>query len=357
MNKAQLKKDIFGANIPNLMVSHLAGSHAYGMNTPESDIDVRGVFCGSQESVCTPFYPHKEQTIPEMEDAKVYELSNFLKLYTQCNPNILETLWVDDDSIITDSNAYSYMRQYREELLSKKLAFTFSGYAISQLKRIKGHNKWINNPQPIEAPKHKDYIKMIKNFTDSKIMPRDFNITDWYRRGLVHCGNDIFIITGDKESPRVFTSKQEFNISSRQSDEINHKANPLFLIKYCAEEFKRAKENHTNYWTWKNNRNKKRSALEEDFGYDTKHASHLVRLLRMGEEALKGQGIIVKRPDAKDLLDIRAGLWDYDDLVKWAEEKDDYIRGELYEKSTLPKSPDIKTASKLLLTLQEGIWQ
>ncbi len=143
MNNKYLKKDIEEAKIPNLILSHLAGSHAYGMSTPQSDIDVRGIFCADDVNIRTPFFPYKEQTITSMEDAKVYELSNFMKLYTEGNPNILETLWVDWDDIITHEFPYLVLRDKKEDLLSKKLAFTFSGYAISQLKRIKGHNKWI----------------------------------------------------------------------------------------------------------------------------------------------------------------------------------------------------------------------
>ncbi len=206
-----------------------------------------------------------------------------------------------------------------------------------------------------EPPRHKQFVKMIQNFTKEKIMPRDFNLERYEYYQLVPYGNDLYGIV-DNVMRNVFTSEGDFNIKVGSPSESQAHIKPEFIVKYCAEEYKRAKENHTNYWKWKNNRNEKRSELEEDHGYDTKHASHLVRLLRMGEEALTGKGIIVKRPDAKDLLDIRAGLWDYDDLVKWADEKDKYIRGKLYENSKLPKKPDIKLASKVLMETQDYYW-
>ena len=355
LDREKLKQEIREANIPNLLMTGLAGSHAYGMSTPESDIDVRGIFCGSKENICTPFFPYKEQNISSMEDAKVYELSNFLHLYTQGNPNILESLWLDDSSILTQGVGYDLLHAVRSELLSKKVAFTFSGYALSQLKRIKGHKKWISNPQPLKAPMHKDYISLVQNFTEDKIMPRDFYLGNYKNYELVPYGNDLYGIV-DHLVGNVFNSQGEFNIRLPRPEGVGSALKPEFIIKYNKDEFKRAKENHTNYWNWKNNRNEKRSALEEKHGYDSKHASHLVRLLRMGEEVLKGQGVIVKRPDAKELLDIRAGLLDYDCLIKWAEEKDKYIRGELYEKSLLPKSPNIKLASNTLLNIQEEVW-
>jgi predicted nucleotidyltransferase len=52
---------------------------------------------------------------------------------------------------------------------------------------------------------------------------------------------------------------------------------------------------------------------------NSKHAMHLVRLLRMGKEILTTGKIHVRRPDAEDLLAIRRGEWSYDKLVEEAE--------------------------------------
>lgn len=356
LEKQTLRDDISYARIDNLLVSHLAGSHAYGMNNEDSDVDVRGIFVAPVESICTPFYPIKEQCIPSMEDAKVYELANFLKLYTEGNPNILESLWVDEGDILSSTNEYWRVREYSEALLSKKVAFTFSGYAFSQLKRIKGHNKWINNPQPVEPPQHKDFLKLVHNFTEQKLLKVDMELLIRGHR-VIHYGNDIFGITTEGSHPPVYTSSGEFNLKADQVEvDRSLTVMPKYLVKYNREEYKKAKEMHKNYWTWVKNRNPKRSATEAKFGYDTKHAAHLVRLLRMGEEILTGQGVIVKRPDAQELLDIRAGMWDYGDLVSWAEDKDKLIKGELYEKSSLPKKPQIATAAELLMEIQEEIW-
>jgi predicted nucleotidyltransferase len=131
----------------NSIVQHYAGSLSYGTNLPTSDVDIRGVFCAEPKNIRTPFYPVREVTLQDEEDGKLYELSTYMHLYTQGNPNILETLWVDNTDIIQGSDVYSYLRGYRTDLLSSKVAFTFSGYAISQLKRIKGHNKWITQEQ------------------------------------------------------------------------------------------------------------------------------------------------------------------------------------------------------------------
>lgn len=347
--------------LKNQIVKHYAGSLAYGTNLPDSDVDIRGIFCADRREISTPFFPVNEVTLQDEEDGKMYELSKFMQLYLDCNPNIVETLWIDEEDIILSSSMYRYLRFFNERLLSSKAAFTFSGYALSQLKRIKGHNKWINNPQPKEPPKHIKFVKLVQNFLPQKILARDFNLSEFYGYScytMVHYGSDIFGIVEDGSGHKILDKHGDFNISIKQKDSnLERSAKPILIFKYMADEYERAKRNHTEYWQWKNNRNTKRSELEEKFGYDTKHAMHLVRLLRMGEEILTGQGVIVKRPDAKELLDIRAGEWQYDDLVAYAESKDKLIREVLYKTTSLPKKPDVHLAAQVLMDCQDAYWQ
>lgn len=344
--------------VPHLIVTHYAGSIAYGTNLPTSDVDIRGIFCAEKKSIMTPFYPVGEINIPGEEDGKLYELSKFLELYTKGNPNILETLWIDEGDIIETSGMYQHLRSHREALLSSKIAHTFSGYAFSQLKRIKGHGKWLSNPQAEEAPKHKDYLKLVQNFTDNKIMPRDFKIEHLRAFNIVHYGGNIFGAVRQGRGCVSVSSSGDFNISAKQVENSNsfEYNKPFMIFKYLPEEYKLAKEKHTNYWNWKKNRNKSRAGSEEEFGYCTKHAMHLVRLLRMGEEILKGEGVIVKRPDAQELLDIRNGKWSYDELIEYAEEKDNYIKSVLYKETGLRKKPDLELAAKVLMECQEMCW-
>lgn len=62
-----------------------------------------------------------------------------------------------------------------------------------------------------------------------------------------------------------------------------------------------------------------RAELEAQHGYDTKHAMHLVRLLRMGEEILSTGRVNVRREDADELMAIRKGALSYDQLLEQSE--------------------------------------
>lgn len=345
------------------IVQMYAGSIAYGTNIETSDVDFRGIFCASPIQIRTPFFPVRECVDDTSEDSKLFELTHFMNLAIDCNPNIVELLWTDESDITYTTPAYELLRSHRSELLSKKIAFTTSGYALSQLKRIKGHNKWLNNPQSEAPPRQEDYVSLVYNLTSAKILPNTFDFKR-YKQGyqLVHYGNNIYGLYESSKHTTV-TDKGEL-ISTDKIDKISDiemdindiSKVPLLIVKYNNEEYKAKKETHKNYWTWKRNRNHARSELEEKFGYDSKHAMHLVRLLRMGREALTTGELIIKRPDAQELLNIRNGEWSYEELVEYAEEMDNEIRNVLYKSSELRKKPNIKIAGEVLMEVQNIMW-
>jgi len=338
----------------NLIVKHRAGSHAYGTNIHTSDEDFRGIFCADPVNLLTPFFPIRESSDVSEEDTKFYELSHFMGLYTGCNPNIVETLWVDPIDVVYTTPTYEYLRSVRGELLSSKVAFTFTGYAVAQLKRIKGHNKWINNPQPIAAPLPRQFLTVVQWFGTDKNLHVDLTkFRDNHR--FYPYGNNIYAVF-----PEIgYQLWDEYgNLNVLNSDErLSHDNVPLILVKWNKEEYKLAKEKHINYWNWKNNRNETRSELEEHFGYDTKHAMHLVRLMRMGREILKTGEVVVKRPDADELLSIRSGAWTYQQVLDFAESMDKEIREELYHKTSLPKYPNLKRAAEITITALNMMWE
>lgn len=338
-----------------------SGSLAYGTNLPTSDVDIRGIFCAEPKYTRTPFYKIGEQVLKEEEDGKLYEVNKFMSLFVEMNPNIIELMFVDKSDILATSDAYDYLRTVAPDLLSSKVAHSFSGYAMSQLKRIRGHDKWINNPQTEEAPKAKDFLRLVHSYMEDQVL----NHEDFMRKigrmnefcMLLPYGDNTYAVIENFNSPRIFNADGSLRkVEYSSVSDTEKKRVPIFIVKYLAEEHRQAKEKHKNYWNWKANRNEARHELEVSFGYDTKHAMHLVRLMRMAEEILTEGKVLVKRPDAEELLNIRGGKWSLDELLKWAEEKDEYIRKDLYLKTALPKYTDLELASRALMTVQDICW-
>lgn len=275
----------------NLVYKTVVGSVAYGLNTPESDTDIKGICIPSKEY----YFGMKEFEQQEIgKDQTIYSIKKFFKLARDCNPNIIEMLYTSPEHIIHMDDFGKRIRDNANLFLSKKAKFTFSGYAFAQLTRIKGHYKWIMNPQ--EKPKESAY----------------------------------------------FVTKNRFD----------ENGNLVKYEKFLEHEYDLALKKYNQYIDWKNHRNPDRSVLEDNHGYDTKHAMHLIRLLRMGDEITTEGQVNVLRSDRDELLSIRNGLLSYDDLIKMAEYYDEKLNL-AYETSILPRSPDDKAINKLLISITE----
>ena len=119
------------------------------------------------------------------------------------------------------------------------------------------------------------------------------------------------------------------------------------------KQYATALQHWTQYENWKNTRNPVRAAMEAKYGFDGKFGLHLIRLGRMCVEILEGKGVIVKRPDAADLLAIRNGSWTYDQLMEEADRLEKRAE-ELYTVSTLPHHPDMKKLDALCVEIVES---
>ena len=107
-----------------------------------------------------------------------------------------------------------------------------------------------------------------------------------------------------------------------------------------------------SYQTWLAERNPARAELERRFGYDTKHAAHLIRLMRMGLEVLELGELRVRRPDAEELRAIRDGALAYDALLELAHQLEAEMKAALAH-SRLPADVDRNRIDALLLAALE----
>ena len=276
--------------LTNTIYHTIVGSTAYGLNTKDSDIDKKGICIKPKEY----YFGLKNFEQQEFgKDEVIYSLQKFVKLARDCNPNIIEMLYVDPKFIQVNTEYGERLRANRHLFLSTKAKFTFSGYAFAQLKRIKNHRKWLMFKEVL--PKEEDYFKDKVRQTST---------------GVVH------------------------------------------YKKFMEADFDSALRRYSQYEAWKKNRNPERAALEEKYGFDCKHGMHLMRLLRMGQEILETGKVNVLREDREELLELRNGAWEYDKLIEEAEKAEQSLTY-LYENSTLQKSPRDKEINKLLVDMTE----
>lgn len=72
--------------------------------------------------------------------------------------------------------------------------------------------------------------------------------------------------------------------------------------------------------------------------------------MRMCEEILLQGKVLVRRPDAEELLAIRRGAWKYDDLLQWATDQDQRLSAAM-DQSPLPNEPDRRRVNEVLIQL------
>jgi len=190
-------------------------------------------------------------------DRVVYALSKLVRLALDGNPNIIEVLYAEPEDVL-------FLRRFGERLLAERDAFLtrrvgerFLGYAGHQLRRMERHHRWLVSP-PGSEPEPADH------------------------------------------GARRADGRWRF------PDTDSEKA------------YRAAHRHWEHFRTWRRNRNAARAELEARHGYDTKHAMHLCRLLRMGSEILEEGVVRVRRPDADWLRSVRRGAFAYEELLDQA---------------------------------------
>ncbi|MDQ7825280.1 MAG: nucleotidyltransferase domain-containing protein [Candidatus Eremiobacteraeota bacterium] len=271
----------------NLILRVLCGSRAYGLAGDDSDEDTRGICIPPREFLLGLRTFDQHESIGH--DHVVYSLAKFVRLALQGNPNIIETLFADPEHVLFVNAPGGRLLEGRRIFLSRRVGERFSSYAAAQLKRIERHHRWLQSP-PERQPS-----------------PADFGAE---------------MVEGRYRFPHL--------------DAEHH--------------YQAAIKHWNHYLAWRRNRNAARAKLEELYGYDTKHAMHLCRLLVMGQEILATGEVLVKRPDAEWLKRIRQGAMSYEELVQWSSQQEALLP-RLMNESPLPEEPDIEAAEELVIAL------
>ena len=173
------------------------GSQAYGLATAESDNDYRGAcipplsyYFGLDRfeqadgpSTIQYITAHlKRAGFPsDNSEAVVWSLDKFIRLAADGNPNMLELMFTPEDSIVYVHPVFRRLLKIRHAFLSTRLKHRFSGYAMSQLKRMRTHYHW-NRCPPI-PPTRADFgiedLKLPKDQIHAAEKLVEFQIESW----------------------------------------------------------------------------------------------------------------------------------------------------------------------------------
>ncbi len=286
-----------------------AGSLLYGLHTPNSDEDYIGIFIASDDyylglnTVKELNFSIKEKNI----EIKLYELKNFVKLAMQNNPNIIELLFV---------NPYHHLLYLSEEgklLLDHKNLFPtkeaynrFMGYAISQK-----HKMVIKKENYGEL---QSFIDLLRNYNiqfDNKTILNDLKYNKYFEAFKNNFKGNNFKI-GDMQFPISRKVKKVYEDIKERLDKASRYEK--YVLKY---------------------------------GYDTKFASHLIRLLSEGKELLETGKITFPLKERDLIFNIKIGEVKLEEVLRIAEKYETEMKN-IRNKTPLPVKSQFNKINELL---------
>jgi hypothetical protein len=380
----------------NILYNYLRGSKLYGLNTEKSDEDISGVYIQNINDILGLRNKYKEQMNVDGNDYVLYEVGRWIELLIKGNPNMIEGLFVPySKMLVKPHECLEPIFKHRDNFLTKELAKILTQYAHSQISKARGLNKLIVTP----IEEKKDVLDFCYTFyKQGTISIKDFLTVNFLHQrycGLVNIphmhdvyglyydfrrhynehkntrgylmGQMLFLKnlktsygTTDIESIKetryrgIVSTNDESNEVRLSSVEKN--IQPLCYMSFNKSGYSKFCVDYKKYQDWKKNRNPERYRINTDSkrNYDVKNISHCIRLLTMGEELIKGLGFRVDRSDIdRDfILSVKNGEWNYDDIMKIAEEKKLYIEQNI-KSCSLPNKVDPEFFNDILVNIRK----
>ena len=330
--KTKLKSDEYGflktdKNLgKNVIIITLGGSHAYGTNNENSDLDIRGCALNSKMQILTN--ENFEQFVNEETDTTIYAFNKLVSLLSSVNPNTIEMLGNKPEH-------YFYVHPIGQELidnahlfLSKRASYSFGGYATAQLRRLENKSNGLVGQEQLENYIYNTLQHVSENFEEKYGIP----------------AGQISLYIDKAVNPDMVT---EIFMDA------NLKHYPVRDYTEMWAELKNVIKSYKNIGA----RNNK--AIEHNkLG---KHMMHLIRLYMMCLDILEKEIIVTYREAEHDLLmDIRNGKFLDDDkqpIPEFYEMVNDYEKRLEYAKNntSLPDKPDYKKINEFVASVNERV--
>ena len=379
-----------------LAYKYVRGSQLYNTALPngQSDTDYGGVYIADTDILLGLSANYEPQISDEKHDTTYYELGRWVELLMKANPNALESLFVPEDKIIGDVHpAIQLIIDNRDLFLTKEAIKSTSGYAYSQVKRARGHNKKCVNPVT-ERKEVLDFCYTFKGQGSQSM--REFLAErglDQKYCGLVNIPNmkDTYGVYYDfaahaKFENMNFPAKREMELYVMETFGENYykdsyqkrikdkeffgysgivhpdgKSNevrlssiprgetPICFMTYNQQGYESHCKRYKEYQEWLENRNEVRYASNGNSNYDRKNMAHTVRLLHMGKELAENKGFNVVRTWDRDMiLDIRNGKYTYEEIMEYVNKTYDEMM-KAYDTCTLPETVDKEKVNEILI--------
>jgi len=246
-----------------------------------------------------------------------------------------------------------------ELILSKVCKNSFGKFALSQIKKAKGLKKKIVNPIDKERKTILEFCFV--NDEKGSIPVADFLFERKWKQercGLskvAHMKGIYGLYYNESLNFRGIYQSEDSNEVSTSS--IPREEEQQCLLYFNKDGYSSYCKDYKAYWDWVEKRNESRYENTKSHGknYDAKNMMHTFRLLQMAIEIANEQRVNVHRKERDFLLKIKAGEFEYSDLLKLANQKQDEMEV-AFEKSKLPDRPNLELIRNLTYKLREKFY-
>lgn len=284
----------------------LGGSHAYGLNTETSDLDLRGIIASPINNLLG--FGEFEQYIDKETDTVLYEFNKIIKLLCSCNPNTIEILGLKKEHQIIFYPVGEELLRNKTMFLSQRATGAFKGYSLAQLHRLE-------NALCRDVYTEEQALKHKKNALERALLS--------FKNRYEHFEQGSIIVHAD----------------GKLSIDCNVSKFPVREFSGMLSELREIEKNYDKV----NTRN-----CKKDNEHLSKHICHIFRLLFMYIDIATKKEIITYREKEHDfLMQTKQGLFVNEDgtLKKEFYDKLNEVEKEV-EYATkhiiLPKEPDMK---------------
>lgn len=342
---------------PCRLLEVVSGSRAYGLATPESDTDLKGVFVQPRDA----YYGliRETQINDSGHNMVFYEVGRFVELLGKGNPNLLETLFTPADCVVFRDPLMD--RLDPALFLSRQCFQSFAQYALSQIRKARGLKKKIVNPMPEQRKGVLDFCHVLEGQGSMALRTwLQTRALDQSRVGLAAVPHmpDVYGVYADPAGVLgyrgILQSEQatELRVSSVARDAV-----PAAWMGFNKNAFKKHCQDWQEYWEWVGERNEARYQQTEAHGqgYDAKNLMHTFRLLELAEQIARDGWLTLRVADPAFLLSIKSGAFTYDWLLAEAERRLAKIET-LYATSPLPAGPDMGRIERTLAGIRREFW-
>lgn len=272
-----------------VIMKSLFGSHLYGLNTPSSDKDYKGVFIPSAQDILLQRVPktisnntNKSNTKNTVEDtdSELFSLQKFLEMASQGQTQALELLFTPDNMILEKTSEWDDIIKIRDQLLSKRVD-AFIGYCRTQAAKygVKG-SRMATVEKTLDLLGSYDKARKLNEvWVDLKLFLAKLEHIDFIAPDKINrLHHDTLEVCGRKFQSTV-------------------------TVNYAKEALQKIYDNYGH----------RAKAAKDSEGIDWKAISHAMRVCYQGLELLeKGKITLPLKEDArKELLEVKLGKIPY----------------------------------------------